>query len=498
MKVSNYLFGLPKFNPYNNNNTDSHPYISNNFAINRDTVSFGRFIDYGIPSTIAKELHPKVDAIHASMDVIKEFFAPYTDKKPLLGSKIKKMYPDVVQKRHAGITFHLPNTDDTIVIIKGKQPNLMWISIEDGSKFNGIILDGNDKLVANYSENHPHMLPRILKHMSAEKIEQIQPEKFINLAYEKMTAYAEFINKIKSGEIPLPHKPRGVRTDTSEKPALKKTKKIKVSKDLSMKKIKPKKVKAKDLVPKKPKVEKIKKSKDLSSVKLKSKKVKVVKPPKIKSVRVKQDKQTAKRQKVLNPQKPDTAKKSLAKEKTIKQVLSAETKLKAKSSENIKESASPSVKVIGMQKGFMTTKEHFDIFNDVLQTVIKNVSDLFRKPINEIPSHIMPKLGDKGQLLEFSVATPENGKLIVRKKSIATLDVKNLPYLSFEETQKNRLSEYTNIDLTTNEILRSLVNGRPMTTQHSRIFQANFNEVEIRKYTFRLKRYLDLIFNVNS
>ena len=89
MKVSNYLFGLPKFNPYNNNNTDSHPYISNNFAINRDTVSFGRVIDYGIPSTIAKELHPKVDAIHASMDVIKEFFAPYTDKKPLLGSKIK-------------------------------------------------------------------------------------------------------------------------------------------------------------------------------------------------------------------------------------------------------------------------------------------------------------------------------------------------------------------------------------------------------------------------
>ncbi len=151
-----------------------------------------------------------------------------------------------------------------------------------------------------------------------------------------------------------------------------------------------------------------------------------------------------------------------------------------------------------MQKGFMTTVEHFNIFNDVLQSVIKNVSDLFRKPVDEIPKHIVPALGDKGQILGFSVATPENGKLIVRKKTIATLDVKNLPYLSFEETQKNRLSEYTNIHLTTNEVLRSQANGRPKTTQNSRIFQANFNEVEIRKYTFRLKRYLDLIFNIKS
>lgn len=481
MKISSILSDKYNFSLNNNNNRINH---HNKFATIqypspvKNTVSFGRVIDYGIPSTIAKELHPKVTAIHENMDFIKSFFAPYNKNKPLLGSKIKKLYPDVVQKRHAGITFHLPDTNDTLVIIKGKQQNLMWINIEDGSKFNGIILDGTDKLVANYSENHPHMLPRILKHMSAEKISEIQPEKFINLAYAKMNAYADFIRKFQNGEITIPKKER--------------VKKIKIAKPkkLKEKKIKPIKVKAEKIKKLKTTKDNIKQVKQVKQPKTTSPKVKKVKVIKIKPVRIKSDKikqtNTSEKSKLPKDTKNKTEKVS---SKPIKQTVTTESK----KTDN-KTTSKTAPKSDTLTKGFMTTQEHFDNFNNILQTAIKKVSELFRLPINELPSHIIPKTSDRGQIIEFTVNTSENGKLIVRKKSLATLDVNALPYLSFEDAQKNRLSDYTNIDLTTNEILRSSVSGKPLTTKNRRIFDANFNEVEIRKFGLRLKKYLEIIF----
>ena len=90
--------------------------------------------------------------------------------------------------------------------MKGQtRSNILYISINDDSHlYNGIIVDGKDKLIANYLKKHPHMLPSRIKYMNAEAMQKAEPEKFINLADEKLQSYSDFIRKIKNGEIPLP------------------------------------------------------------------------------------------------------------------------------------------------------------------------------------------------------------------------------------------------------------------------------------------------------
>ena len=184
-------------------NQESVPYMRN---IETNTVSFGMRINYGIPAKLPQDLQDKIVNIHKNLDFIKNFFAKYTIKNPQLGSLIKKGYSDLIPKRQSGIVFRLPDSKDTIEIMRSQtRDNILYISIDNGSvDFNGIVVDGKDRLIANYLKRHAHMLPRELKYMNNERMVKAQPEKFINIADEKLQNYGDYIRKLESGEIPMP------------------------------------------------------------------------------------------------------------------------------------------------------------------------------------------------------------------------------------------------------------------------------------------------------
>jgi hypothetical protein len=140
------------------------------------------------------------------MDVIKNFFAKYNAKNPQLSSLIKKEYSGLVPKRQSGIVFKLPDTENTIEIMRSQtRQDVLYISIDDKSvNYNGIIIKGKDKLIANYLKLHPHMLPRELKYMDEEAIQKAQPKKFIDIANELLQNYSDYIRKLESGELPFP------------------------------------------------------------------------------------------------------------------------------------------------------------------------------------------------------------------------------------------------------------------------------------------------------
>ena len=176
-----------------------------NSVTNADSVSFGMRVNYGVPASLPDIMQKKVANIHSNIDFIQEFFAEYTRKNPNLSAKIKKLYTDIIPQRKSAILFKLPDTDNTLEVMKGQtRSNILYISINDDSHlYNGIIVDGKDKLIANYLKKHPHMLPSRIKYMNAEAMQKAEPEKFINLADEKLQNYSDFIRKIKNGEIPL-------------------------------------------------------------------------------------------------------------------------------------------------------------------------------------------------------------------------------------------------------------------------------------------------------
>ena len=176
-----------------------------NSVSNTDSVSFGMRVNYGVPASLPDIMQKKVANIHSNIDFIQEFFAEYTRKNPNLSAKIKKLYTDIIPQRKSAILFKLPDTDNTLEVMKGQtRSNILYISINDDSHlYNGIIVDGKDKLIANYLKKHPHMLPSRIKYMNAEAMQKAEPEKFINLADEKLQNYSDFIRKIKNGEIPL-------------------------------------------------------------------------------------------------------------------------------------------------------------------------------------------------------------------------------------------------------------------------------------------------------
>jgi len=176
-----------------------------NSVSNTDSVSFGMRVNYGVPASLPDIMQKKVANIHSNIDFIQEFFAEYTRKNPTLSAKIKKLYTDIIPQRKSAILFKLPDTDNTLEVMKGQtRSNILYISINDDSHlYNGIIVDGKDKLIANYLKKHPHMLPAGIKYMNAEAMQKAEPEKFINLADEKLQNYSDFIRKIKNGEIPL-------------------------------------------------------------------------------------------------------------------------------------------------------------------------------------------------------------------------------------------------------------------------------------------------------
>ena len=196
------IYSVNNFNQHKSNQ-ESVPYLHN---IKTDTVSFGMRIDYGITAKLTQDLQDKIVNIHKNLDFIQNFFARYTSKNPQLGALIKKNYSDLIPKRKSGIVFKLPDTKDTVEIMRSQtRDNILYISIDNGSlDFNGIVVDGKDRLIANYLKRHAHMLPRGLKYMNDERMAKAQPEKFINIADEKLQNYGDYIRKLESGEIAMP------------------------------------------------------------------------------------------------------------------------------------------------------------------------------------------------------------------------------------------------------------------------------------------------------
>lgn len=202
MKVSSLLLFKPNSSQsyYSKNNTNNY-YSAN---LKNDTVSFGMKINYGTPAELDKALQTQIAHIHENIDFIQDFFKQFT-KKQYLAAKIRDGYTDLVSKRSSGFIFKLPENNNSVEIFKSQtRPNILYISINDGKpEFNGIVIDGGEKLIANYLKLHPHMLPSSIKYMNAEAIKKAEPEKLITLADEKMQAYLEYIKKVQAGEIQL-------------------------------------------------------------------------------------------------------------------------------------------------------------------------------------------------------------------------------------------------------------------------------------------------------
>ena len=172
-----------------------------------DSVSFGMRVDYGVPAKLPQELQDKVKNIYLNIDFIQNFFIKFTKNNPQLGAKIKKEYTDLIPKRQSGMVFKLPDTENTLEIMKSQtRENILYISINnnDDNEYNGIVIDGEDRLIANYLKKHPHMLPRGIKYMNSERMAEAEPEKFISIADEKLQKYANYIKDLQSGVTPMP------------------------------------------------------------------------------------------------------------------------------------------------------------------------------------------------------------------------------------------------------------------------------------------------------
>ena len=210
MKISNIIGICATVPSQTNSRKRNNKYNSVNntlpAAIKTDEISFGMRVDYGVPASLAEHLQKKVTNIHENLDLIQNFFTGYTAKNPQLGALIKKGFSDLIPKRQSGIVFKLPDTKDTLEIMRSQtRKNILYISINnDSADYNGIVIDGQDKLIANYLKKHPHMLPRGIKYMDSKRMEEAEPEKFINLADEKIQKYGDYVRKLKTGELPMP------------------------------------------------------------------------------------------------------------------------------------------------------------------------------------------------------------------------------------------------------------------------------------------------------
>ena len=197
MRITNNLL---VFNPHKRN-TQNNPIQYKSYMQNTvDTVSFSaRFKaprQISEPAVFNQATQDKVQNIYAKLKTIKKFFA---DMLPAKASQIKQEYaPLLVYKGNKGHTFVLKDNPDGIetltVARSNKNSNLIRIVVRDKDKnATHFLIDGLDKSVANINQNAPFMMPASFRYMSAEEIAISGVKKYITLADEELTKYAEFL-----------------------------------------------------------------------------------------------------------------------------------------------------------------------------------------------------------------------------------------------------------------------------------------------------------------
>ncbi len=179
--------------------------INTNSAYKPYSSSFcSRFIDYGTPAILPEHLLEKLAQMRKNYMDIRAFFEQFKNRNSLLASRIRKGYDDLVPKKNESLTFKYDDKRTFTIMCSRKKPQFIWINVDDGSPFNGIVIDDN-KLVANYLKNNPHMLPHKIQYMNAERMKAAAPEKFIELASQKVEQYKQYITGFQNGEIRLSH-----------------------------------------------------------------------------------------------------------------------------------------------------------------------------------------------------------------------------------------------------------------------------------------------------
>lgn len=174
-----------------------------------------RFIDYGTPAVLPEHLLNKLALIRKNYMNIRDFFEPFKNKNFPLSSRIKKGFTDLIPKKQEALTFKYDGKNAITIMCSRKKPQFMWISTND-RPFDGIVIDDN-KLVANYLKNNPHMLPHKIQYMNEERLQAAEPEKLIELAHLKIEQYKRYLDKFRNGEIPYPPQNGNIQTDISPK-----------------------------------------------------------------------------------------------------------------------------------------------------------------------------------------------------------------------------------------------------------------------------------------
>ncbi|MBE7710289.1 MAG: hypothetical protein E7Z93_07580 [Cyanobacteria bacterium SIG32] len=197
MRVTNNLL---VFNPYKRNTQNNHVQHKSYMQNTVDTVSFSaRFKaprQISEPAIFNQATQDTVQSIYAKLKTVKKFFA---DMLPAKASHIKQEYePLLIYKGNKGHTFMLKDNPDGIetltVARSNKNSNLIRIVVRDKDKnATHFLIDGLDKSVANINQNAPFMMPPSFRYMSAEEITNSGVKKYITLADEELTKYAEFL-----------------------------------------------------------------------------------------------------------------------------------------------------------------------------------------------------------------------------------------------------------------------------------------------------------------
>lgn len=123
----------------------------------------------------------------------------------------------------------------------------------------------------------------------------------------------------------------------------------------------------------------------------------------------------------------------------------------------------------------------------------ENILEIFDGECTDIPKHIKTMISSRtNKILGFTLKTSDKSDLKVMKK-LSTEYGADLRYLSFEETLENGKKRYLNIDLDSNEFLKSSFAGKPI-VEDGVLFNISREEAINNGIVDRLNKYIKDIF----